>query len=67
MTKCAFCACDHEIGRGMFMVTDEGKVFYFCSSKCRKNWNLGRKARKFKWARKTREQMLSAEASEKKE
>ena len=52
MAKCTFCRKDSELGKGMHYVTDEGKVYYFCSKKCRKNFELGRKARKIKWARK---------------
>ncbi len=32
----------------MFVKTD-GTIFYFCSSKCQKNWNLKRDPKKVKW------------------
>ncbi|UCD20967.1 MAG: 50S ribosomal protein L24e [archaeon] len=51
MAKCTFCRKEAEQGRGIYFVTDDGKTFYFCSSKCRRNFKLGRKARKIKWAR----------------
>jgi large subunit ribosomal protein L24e len=31
-----------------------GTVFYFCSSKCEKNFNLGRESKKLKWSRKAK-------------
>jgi len=52
MTKCAFCSKECKIGKGVTFVKDSGAVLHFCSSKCRKNMNLGRKARKLKWSRK---------------
>ncbi|MEM1536146.1 MAG: 50S ribosomal protein L24e [Candidatus Pacearchaeota archaeon] len=50
--KCAFCKKNYELGKGLIFVTDSGSVFWFCSKKCRRNWELGRKPQKLKWARK---------------
>ena len=30
-------------------VTNANKVYYFCSGKCEKNWNMGRNPKKLKW------------------
>jgi len=32
-------------------VKNTGEIFYFCSSKCEKNYMLGREAKKRKWSR----------------
>ncbi len=51
--KCSFCKKEIELGRGKMFVRNDGKVLYFCSSKCEKNMlELGRKPRKVKWVRK---------------
>ncbi|MEM4152622.1 MAG: 50S ribosomal protein L24 [Candidatus Pacearchaeota archaeon] len=48
MTKCFFCSKEIEPGRGIMFVTLEGKILHFCSSKCRKHFNMNR-SRKQKW------------------
>ena len=30
-------------------VRNDGRIFYFCGSKCQKNWNMGREGKKLKW------------------
>ena len=51
--KCTFCNSEIEMGTGKMLVKNDGKVFYFCSSKCEKNMiKLGREARKTNWIRK---------------
>lgn len=48
--KCSFCGSEIEIGTGMMFAKNDGKIFYFCSSKCEKNiFKLGRIPRKVKW------------------
>ena len=37
MVKCSFCGNQIAKGTGMMYVLKEGKIFYFCSSKCKKN------------------------------
>jgi large subunit ribosomal protein L24e len=50
MAKCSFCGETIEKGTGKMFVEKDGKILYFCSSKCEKNLNkLHRKARNFKW------------------
>ena len=52
MAKCTFCGNTIEKGTGMMHVLTEGKVLYFCSSKCRKNMlKLKRAPRYFKWTK----------------
>jgi len=38
-------------GRGKMFVKADGKVFYFCNSKCEKNWKMKREGKKTKWTR----------------
>jgi len=48
--KCSFCGNDIEKGTGKMFAKNDGKIFYFCSSKCEKNlFKLGRTARETKW------------------
>jgi len=50
MAKCSFCGINLKPGFGMMYVKVDGKILYFCSSKCRKNMiKLNRKPIKFKW------------------
>ncbi len=47
---CSFCGKEIEPGTGKMYVTRDGKVYYFCSSKCYKNMIvLGRSPRRVKW------------------
>ena len=47
--KCSFCSDTLEEGRGKIFARNDGKVFYFCDSKCQKNFKLGREGKKRKW------------------
>lgn len=48
--KCSFCGNEFAAGTGIMYVKNDGSIFWFCSSKCRKNsLNLKRDARKLKW------------------
>ena len=64
MARCSFCGNDIEKGTGIIFVEKLGKVLHFCSTKCEKNHDLGRKPKSTRW---TQEFMkakgkLSAEA-----
>ena len=48
--KCSFCNAELEKGTGTMYVQDDGRIYYYCSSKCQKNTNLGRKAIHTKWS-----------------
>ncbi len=73
MPKCSFCQSAYEFPRGLTLVLNDGSVLHFCSSKCRKNFQLGRKSRKIKWVKKmkhTRAELIKEikeEAEEKQE
>ena len=50
MMKCTFCGKEMSEGKGKMYVKADGKIFYFCSSKCEKNQlKHRRKARTLKW------------------
>jgi len=50
--KCSFCSAAIKHGTGKIFVKNDGTVYYFCSSKCEKNYLMGREAKKRKWSRK---------------
>ena len=52
MPVCSFCKKGYEFPRGTTVVQKSGDVRYYCSSKCRKNSEMGRVAKKVKWVRK---------------
>ena len=54
MPKCNFSKKQYEWPKGVSVVQKDGSVRYFCSSKCRKNSEMGRDARKVKWVRKVK-------------
>lgn len=47
--KCTFCGSAIELGTGTMFVKRDGTVHNFCSSKCEKNFGLGRLARRVAW------------------
>ena len=52
MAKCSFCGNTLERGTGKMFIEKDGKILYFCSTKCEKNqMKLGRKARNEKWTK----------------
>ena len=53
MVVCSFCKNNYEYPRGTTVVQKDGSAKYFCSSKCRKNLEMGRLNKKVKWIRKS--------------
>jgi len=47
--KCSICGGTIQKGSGKIFVGNDGKISQFCSSKCNKNWKLGRVPKKLKW------------------
>lgn len=47
--KCSFCGGRVEPGSGLMFVARDGSVTYFCSSKCERNFKLGRKPHLVRW------------------
>jgi len=52
MPKCSFCKNQYEFPRGITVVQKDGTPKFFCSGKCRKNFEMGRDNRKVNWIRK---------------
>ena len=53
MPVCSFCKESYDFPRGTTVVQKDSSVRYFCSSKCRKNMEMGRLSKKVKWIRKS--------------
>ncbi len=49
--RCSFCGEDIEPGTGLMYVLNDGRVLYFCSRKCYRNWEMGRDNREIKWTK----------------
>ena len=49
MTKCTFCGRDYEIPYGLTEFDITGHTRHYCSSKCRKNFKMGRDNENIKW------------------
>lgn len=48
--QCTFCGRMINLGTGMMYVKTDGRIFYFCSSKCEKNMlKLDHNPRKTRW------------------
>jgi len=55
MVNCTFCGHTLEKGTGKMLVKTDGRLQYFCSSKCEKNlYKLKRKPREQKWTNESR-------------
>jgi len=69
MPVCWFCKSNYEFPRGISVVQKDGSVRHFCSSKCRKNSEMGRNNKKVDWVRKSdvvKEAKAKLEANKKK-
>ncbi|MEM1683358.1 MAG: 50S ribosomal protein L24e [Ignisphaera sp.] len=47
--NCSYCANEIEPGTGLMFVRNDGTIMWFCSSKCFKNYKLGRDPKKLPW------------------
>jgi large subunit ribosomal protein L24e len=65
MPACSFCHANYEVPRGTTVVQKDGSIKTFCSSKCRKNFAMGRDNKKLTWIKKMPEN--KAEAAKKAE
>ena len=48
---CTFCGKNIPKGTGKMFVKNNGEIMYWCSTKCEKNYMMGRKPGKRKWSR----------------
>ena len=53
MPVCFFCKNNYEFPKGTTVVQKDGGARHYCSSKCRKNMEMGRLSKKVKWIRKS--------------
>ena len=60
MPTCSFCKKHYEFPRGLTLFHADGKALYFCSSKCKRNHNLKRVARKVNWVKKQKSSRAEA-------
>jgi ribosomal protein L24E len=56
----------YEINSGLSLILLTGDIMHFCSSKCRKNYDLGRDKKKLKWARQSTNLIEEEEENNKK-
>ncbi|MCD4703024.1 MAG: 50S ribosomal protein L24e [Methanosarcinaceae archaeon] len=54
---CSFCGDALEPGTGLLYAKKDGSTYYFCSSKCKSNFDLGRLPRRIVWTEKGRAQL----------
>jgi len=54
--QCSFCNKVFLSGEGIVYVKRDGSILRFCSSKCFKNFKLGRNPRKVKWVVKAKQE-----------
>lgn len=52
--RCSFCGGRVVPGTGVMFVKRDGSLLYFCSSKCERNFRLGRRADRVRWTEKHR-------------
>ena len=53
MVTCSFCRNNYEFPRGTTVIQKDGTARHYCSSKCKKNSEMGRKNKKVNWVRKS--------------
>lgn len=47
--KCSFCSGKLPLAAGKMFVKNDSRVFYFCNSKCERNFMLNRDSKQVKW------------------
>lgn len=51
MANCSFCGTKIPDNEGLMSVRKDGKVDWFCRSKCERNDDLGREPRTTRWVK----------------
>ncbi|MBU5557608.1 MAG: 50S ribosomal protein L24e [Candidatus Aenigmatarchaeota archaeon] len=50
--KCSICGREIPSGSGSMFVWNDGRIAYYCGSKCKNNAALGREPKKLNWIKK---------------
>ncbi len=50
--KCTICGKEMPAGTGSMLAWNDGRIVYFCGSKCKNNVALGRDPARINWIRK---------------
>lgn len=53
--NCSYCGEKITPGKGLMYVRNDGTILYFCSRKCEKNMEMGRKPEELEWTKKSKE------------
>tara|TARA_Y100000034_G_scaffold136454_1_gene213007 strand:+ start:1745 stop:2089 length:345 start_codon:yes stop_codon:yes gene_type:complete len=67
MPTCSFCKKHYKEPRGLTVFTFDGRSIHFCSSKCRRNLDLGRDPKKVNWIKREKKMTKAQKEAEKKE
>ncbi|MBI2547452.1 MAG: 50S ribosomal protein L24e [Candidatus Aenigmarchaeota archaeon] len=59
--KCSFCGSNITRGTGKMFVRNTGEIFYWCSSKCEKNFRMGRERKKLRWIKREKKRTVKKE------
>lgn len=51
MVNCSFCSNKIKRGTGKMFVKNDGSIFMWCSSKCEKNFFMGKEKKRLKWTK----------------
>ena len=65
MPTCSFCKKHYKEPRGLTIFTFDGRRVHFCSSKCRRNADLGRDPKKVNWIKREKKLTKTEKEAEK--
>jgi len=65
-STCSFCGEKYELGTGLQVAKNDGTVLHFCTSKCRKNFKLGRSPIHTRWTQRYKDFKAEATGGKKK-
>lgn len=64
MPVCSFCKKNYKEPKGLTIFTLDGRAVHYCSSKCRRNFNLKREPKKVNWIKREKKTKTSEEKKE---
>jgi large subunit ribosomal protein L24e len=65
MPTCSFCKKNYSFPRGLTIFTIDGRRLYYCSSKCKRNFELKRDPKKVNWIKREKKVKKSSSNEEK--